>query len=208
MPNHPVGVTWVLSHNSSWLGQAGAALNEHEIAGGKGMATEALTAVVVGYADTKTALGDFGDLEGAQKEKGLSAYDAAVIERTADSAYRVVATTVNPRNTNMVRAAGLGAIVGVVFAPAIAVAAVGAAVGALIGTVVDRFDAVSHGDMVQTRRLVDQSAAYLIVITGTEDAERIEAVALSRENRTIIPLSPTDVDALKRELQSEHGVFG
>jgi uncharacterized membrane protein len=175
---------------------------------GSEMTTEAMTAVVVGYTNTKTALDDFHDLERAFNEVGPAAYDAAVVERDAGSAFRVVATTVSPRNNNMVRAAALGAIVGVVFAPALAAAAVGAAVGALIGTAVDRFDALSHADMAQTGRLVDERTAYLIVITEAGHAQRIESVALSRMDRTIIPLSRADIDALRRELQSEHGVLG
>ena len=172
------------------------------------MATEGLTAVVVGYESTDSALEDFHDVERAHDEQGWLTCDAAVVERAPDSTFRVVATTVHPRNDNLVRAAGLGALVGVVFAPALAVAAIGAVAGALVGTTIDRFDAVSHADMVQTRRLVDESNACLIVITDPEHASRVEGVASSRPNRTIIPLSGDDIDALRRELQQEHGVLG
>jgi uncharacterized membrane protein len=172
------------------------------------MTTEALTTVVVGYTDTKTALEDFRELERLHKEHELFSYDAAVVERASDSTHRVVATTVAPRNDNLIRAAGLGAVVGVIFAPALAAAAVGAMTGALVGTVLDRFDGVSHADMEQTRRVVDESTASLIVLADSVHAERIESVASSRANRTIIPLSPGDVDTLRRELQSDHGIFG
>jgi uncharacterized membrane protein len=172
------------------------------------MTTETLTTVVIGYTDTKTALDDFHELDRARRAHERPAYDAAVVERGPDSTVTVVATTVGPQNDNLARAAGLGAVVGVVFAPAVAVAAAGAALGALVGTVVDRFDALSHADMEETHRVVDESTASLIVITSPEDAQRIEALASSRGNRTVVPFSAADIDSLRRELQSEHRLFG
>jgi uncharacterized membrane protein len=172
------------------------------------MTTETLTTVVVGYTTTSTALEDFHDLERAFKEHGHAAYDAAVVERAPDSSYKVVATTVSPRNENTLRAAGLGAVVGVVFAPALAVAAAGTVAAALIGNVMDRFNALSDADMAETHRLVDESAANLIVITDTEHAQQVESVAKSRVGRSVIPFAPADVDALRRELQGERWVTG
>ena len=78
------------------------------------MTKSSLTTVVVGYDDTETALADFQDLERAHKENRLPSYDAAVVERTADSKHGIVATTINPRRTDMLRGAGLGLAVGVI----------------------------------------------------------------------------------------------
>jgi uncharacterized membrane protein len=107
---------------------------------------ESLTTIVVGYNETETALHDFHDLEKAHDEGRLPGYDAAVIERAPDGSHKIVATTVVPREKNMLRAAGLGLVVGVLVAPGLAVAAVGATIGGALGTILDRFDAVSHAD--------------------------------------------------------------
>jgi uncharacterized membrane protein len=172
------------------------------------MTTEALTTVVVGYDDTETALHDFHDLEKAHEEDRLPGYDAAVLERRPDATYTIVATTVVPRQRNTLRAAGLGLVVGVLAAPGLAVAAVGATIGAAVGTILDRFDAVSHSDLARTRSLMDDSLANLVVITDEAHAESVESIAASRPNRTIVPISPDDVDVLRRELQRDHHLFG
>ena len=167
------------------------------------MTKGALTTVVVGYEDTKTALDDFHDLERAHKEKRLPSYDAAVVERHADATHRVVATTIAPRRTDMLRGAGLGLVVGVIFSPVLAAAAAGAGVGAIVGAVVDDVASFNHADMEQLRSLIDDSSANLIVISDSPHARQLESIASSRANRTIVPFAPVDIEALKIELQRE-----
>ena len=167
------------------------------------MTKSALTTVVVGYDDTETALADFQDLERAHKENRLPSYDAAVVERTADSKHGIVATTINPRRTDMLRGAGLGLAVGVIFAPPLAVAAAGVAIGGVVGSVVDDVASFKHADMEQMKRLIDDSAANLIVISDSPHAEQLESIASSRPNRTIVPFSAVDIEILKNELQAE-----
>jgi uncharacterized membrane protein len=167
------------------------------------MTKSALTTVVVGYDETKTALSDFHDLERAHKENRLPSYDAAVVERTADSKHGIVATTINPRRTDMLRGAGLGLAVGVIFAPPLAVAAAGVAIGGVVGSVVDDVASFKHADMEQMKRLIDDSAANLIVISDSPHAEQLESIASSRPNRTIVPFSAVDIEILKNELQAE-----
>ena len=110
------------------------------------MTKSALTTVVVGYDDTETALSDFHDLERAHKENRLPSYDAAVVERKADSTRGIVATTINPRRTDMLRGAGLGLAVGLIFSPPLAVAAAGTTIGAVVGSVVDDVASFDHAD--------------------------------------------------------------
>ena len=167
------------------------------------MTEEALTTVVVGYNDTDTALKDFRDLERAHEEGRLPSYDAAVVERASDSDHRIVATTIDPDRKRLVRGAGLGLVLGVIYSPALAVAAVGATVGAIVGSVVDDFVSLKHGDMEETRRLIDDSAANLVVISDSPHARQLESIASSRAERTIVPLAPADIEALKNELQRQ-----
>ena len=167
------------------------------------MTKSALTTVVVGYDDTETALADFQDLERAHKENRLPSYDAAVVEGKADSTRGILATTINPRRTDMLRGAGLGLAVGVIFAPPLAVAAAGVAIGGVVGSVVDDVASFKHADMEQMKRLIDDSAANLIVISDSPHAEQLESIASSRPNRTIVPFSAVDIEILKNELQAE-----
>jgi hypothetical protein len=48
----------------------------------------------------------------------------------------------------------------------------------------------------------------LVVITDTTHADEIELIAASRPDRRVVPISPDDVDVLRRELQREHQLFG
>src|SRR5437763_1640231 len=90
---------------------------------------DALTTIVFGYRRTSTALKDFGDLKTAHENNRLPSYDAAVIERLPD-AHRIVATTIDPSTKYLLRGAGLGLVVAVIFSPALAAAAAGAGLGA------------------------------------------------------------------------------
>jgi uncharacterized membrane protein len=167
------------------------------------MAKTALTTVVIGYEDTRTAVEDFNDLERAHREGRLPSYDAAVVGRTAESARVVIATTIDPNQSHTLRAAGLGVVVGIVLSPALIAAAVGAVIGGIVGRAMDGIDATEHGGMTETKRLIDESAANLIVIASDSDAKQIESIAATRPNRTVVPFSPAEIATLKLELQSD-----
>jgi hypothetical protein len=49
----------------------------------------------------------------------------------------------------------------------------------------------------------DNSAANLIVITDSAQIGELEAIASSRPNRTILPFSTVDIEALKAALRRE-----
>jgi uncharacterized membrane protein len=171
------------------------------ITGGKAMTTEGLTTVVVGYDDTNTALQDFHDLERVHEEGRLPSYDAAVVERMSDSTHRVVATTIDESRKRIVRGAGLGLAVGLIFSPALVPAACGAAIGGIVASIVDDVASFNHADFAQMRRLIDDSASNLIVISDSPHAQQLEVVASSRANRTIVPFAPVDIQLLNGELK-------
>jgi uncharacterized membrane protein len=161
-----------------------------------------LAAFVVGYDDRDVAVFDFEDLQTAARRLHRDDdYEAAVIARTHDG-FEVVTTTVKERARETLLGASLGFVVGAVLGPPLVIAAVGAGVGALVGNIVDQFDAFKHAvDMPEVRRLVDDSAASLIVITDDAMRRQLTQSALSRERRIIVPLEPAHLDTLKRELQ-------
>ena len=72
-----------------------------------------------------------------------------------------------------------------------------------MGSVVDDVASFKHADMEQMKRLIDDSAANLIVISDSPHAEQLESIASSRRDRTIVPFSAVDIKILKNELQAE-----
>jgi uncharacterized membrane protein len=143
---------------------------------------------------------DFHDLERAHEEGRLPSYDAAVVEHASDAGHRIVATTIDPDRRRLLRGAGLGLVLGIIYSPALAVAAAGATIGAVVGHIVDEFASLKHADMEHTHRLIDDSAANLIVICNSAHSRQLESIASSRAERTIVPLLPADIEALKNEL--------
>ena len=87
------------------------------------------------------------------------------------------------------------------YSPVLAAAAVGAGIGAVIGNIADQIDAFKHTDMREIERLVDDSAANLIVIANGTTIDEIAKVATRRGRRIVVPFSDADVDVLERELQ-------
>jgi uncharacterized membrane protein len=126
-----------------------------------------------------------------------------VVERVSDAGHRIVATTIDPDRKRLLRGAGLGLVVSVIYTPALALAVVGAAVGAVVGGIVDEVVSFKHADMEQTHRLIDDSAANLIVISDSPHAKQVESIASSRADRRIIPFATADIEALKNELQRQ-----
>jgi uncharacterized membrane protein len=161
--------------------------------------SDVLTTIVFGYERIDTAVNDFDDLKTAHENDRLPSYDAAVIERLPDG-HRVAATTVGPSTKYLLRGAGLGLVVAAIFSPPLAAAVAGAGLGAAVGSLSDDYAALKHAALTQTRRLIDDSAANVIVITDAPHVKELVSIASSR-NRTIVPFSPVDIQALKDELQ-------
>jgi uncharacterized membrane protein len=161
---------------------------------------EGLVTLVVGYDDVEVASADFGDLGSARRAGRVGEYEAAVVLR-GDAGYELITTTVDPRMRGTVLGAGLGVVVGVVISPVLAVAAIGAGLGAVFGNLGDQVKAFKHANLAEVERLVDDSTADLIVIASDAVVDEIQAVAMSRHRRIVVPFSEPDVELLRLELQ-------
>ena len=166
------------------------------------MVTESLTVLVVAYDEVDTAFGDFADLKAWGDRTGRQDdFEAAVLKRFDDGSYDVRATTVRPDAKGTWLGAGLGFAAGLLISPALPVAIVGAGVGVLIGTVIDEVDDFKRvHKTAEVTRLVDGSAADLIVIADDTTANEIAEAAVARDRRVVVPLRTKDIDALRREL--------
>ncbi len=161
-----------------------------------------LTTVVVGYDDIDAALTDFADLKRVAAERGQADdYEAAVIH-LADDGYEVAKTTVRERARDTWLGAGLGFVAGALIAPTLPIVIVGAGIGVVIGNVLDQFNAFKHADLKEVQRLVDHSAATLIVLCDEAKGTELRDIALSRHRRVVLSLHKADIDVLKRELQA------
>ena len=167
-----------------------------------------LVTLVVAYDDVDIALSDYSDLrrEAEQRDRAGD-YESAVIQRSDDD-YEVVATTVTPRERETMLGAGLGFALGALVSPALPVVIVGAGIGAVIGNVMDQVDAFKHTDKTEVRRLVDGSAATLMVISDESSISQLRESAIWRHRRVVVPLLEANIDELKREIQQVHPSFG
>ena len=173
------------------------------------MVAESLTVLVVAYDEVDVASDDYEDLKAWGDRTGRHTdFEAAVLKRFDEGSYEVRATTVQPDAHGTWLGAGLGFAAGLLISPMLPVAIVGAGVGTLIATVIDEvedFKQVRKTDEVT--RLVDASAADLIVIADDATANEIAEVAVARDRRIVVPLRPADVGALRRELADSRFPF-
>jgi uncharacterized membrane protein len=162
---------------------------------------EALVTVVVAYVDLATALRDFDDLAQVRRDHQVGHYDAAVVHTRSEGRTDVTVTTVSSREKATLHGAGLGLVVGVLFAPALSAALLGASLGAVVGHVAARVEAFKHANLPEVNRIVGEGAAHLLIIATPAVADDIARAAVSRERHTRLLLDDADVTLLKEELQ-------
>ncbi len=161
------------------------------------MANEDSTFLLVGaYASVADARADYDVVKALHAEKVVGGFDAAVI--TKDDKGKV---HVNKDETATRKGAwggaGVGALVGLIFPPAlIGTAAVGAAVGAFGGHLAK---GLSRSDMRDLGDLLEEGEAGLVVIGDWRLEERIEELLRHAERREAKELR--DLDRAETEQQ-------
>lgn len=161
------------------------------------MANEDSTFLIVGaYASVDDAQADYDVVKALHAERVVGGFDAAVI--TKDEAGKV---HVNKDETATRKGAwggaGVGALVGLIFPPAlIGSAAVGAAVGAFGGHL---SRGMSRSDMKDLGDLLDEGQAGLVVIGDWRLEERIDELLRHAERRQAKELR--DIDRAETEEQ-------
>jgi uncharacterized membrane protein len=161
------------------------------------MAKEDNTFLIVGaYASVDDARADYEVVKELHAEGVIGGYDAAVI--TKDDKGKV---HVNKDETSTRKGAwggaGVGALVGLIFAPAvIGTAAVGAAVGALGGHLAK---GMSRADMKDLGDLLEAGEAGLVVIGDSRLQERVDELLSNAERTEAKELS--DVEGAETEKQ-------
>ena len=128
----------------------------------------------------------------------IGTFDSAVIRKEDDGKVRVTKTE-KPTQHGAWTGAGVGALVGIIFPPAILGSAiVGAGAGGLIGHL---RKGISRDDLKELGDELDAGTAAVIVIGESKIEEQLEK-AVTRSNKLIEKQIDADADELKREIDA------
>ncbi len=128
----------------------------------------------------------------------IGTFDSAVIRKEEDGKVRVTKTE-KPTQHGAWTGAGVGALVGIIFPPAIIGSAiVGAGAGGLIG---HQRGGLSRGDLKDLGDELEAGSAAVIVLAESRIEEQLEK-ATKRANKLIEKQVDADADELKREIDA------
>ena len=128
----------------------------------------------------------------------IGTFDSAVIRKDEDGKVHVTKTE-KPTQHGAWTGAGVGAVVGILFPPAlIGSAVVGATAGGLIGHL---RGGVSRGDLKDLGEELEPGGAAVIVIGESKIEEQLEK-AMERADKVIAQEIDADAEELKREIDA------
>jgi len=128
----------------------------------------------------------------------IGTFDSAVIRKEEDGKVRVTKTE-KPTQHGAWTGAGVGALVGLIFPPAVLGAAiVGAGAGGLTGHL---SGGVSRGDLKELGDELEAGTAAVIVLGESKLEEQLEK-ATARANKLIAKEIDADADELEREIEA------
>ncbi len=128
----------------------------------------------------------------------IGTFDSAVIRKEEDGKVRVTKTE-KPTQHGAWTGAGVGALVGILFPPAVLGAAiVGAGAGGLTGHLTR---GISRGDLKDLGEALDEGSAAVVVLGESKIEEQL-ARATKRANKLIEKEIDAEADDLKREIEA------
>jgi uncharacterized membrane protein len=154
------------------------------------------------YLDEAAAHDDYQIIKDLHSRGAVGTYDAAVVTKDYDGKVHVNKDEMATRHGAWGGAA-VGAVIGLLFPPAIiATAAVGAAVGGVSGHL---WRGMSRADVKELGEVIDDGNAALVVVGESKIAEAIDKAALKAEKRVAkeLDVKPSDIDAAVREAAGE-----
>jgi uncharacterized membrane protein len=150
------------------------------------------------YDEIDDAEADYEAVFALHDAGAIGTFDSAVIRKEDDGKVRVTKTE-KPTQHGAWTGAGVGALVGLIFPPAILGAAiVGAGAGGLTGHL---RKGISRGDLKDLGDELDAGSAAVIVLGESRIEEQLEA-ALTRSNKLIEKQIDADADELEREIDA------
>jgi uncharacterized membrane protein len=150
------------------------------------------------YDDIADAEFDYRAVFELHSAGAIGTFDAAVIEKEEDGKVHVRKTE-KPTQHGVWTGIGVGALVGILFPPALlGSAVVGGATGGVVGHL---WRGMSRGDLKDLGEALDAGDAALIVIGESRIDEQIEQ-ATKRANNVIQKQVDADADEMKREIRA------
>ena len=150
------------------------------------------------YHDIADAEADYEAVFDLHAAGAIGTFDSAVIRKEDDGKVRVTKTE-KPTQHGAWTGAGVGALVGLVFPPAlIGSAIVGAGAGGLVGHL---SKGISRGDLKDLGEELEAGTAAVIVIGESNLEEQLEK-ATTRANKLIAKQVDADADELTREIEA------
>lgn len=151
------------------------------------------------YDDAAVAESDYEAVFAAHAAGLVGTFDSAVIEKSDDGKVHVHKTE-KPTQHGAWGGIGVGAVVGILFPPAlIASAAVGGVIG---GVGAHLFRGMSRGDLKDLGEGLDEGQAAIIVIGESRIDEQIEK-ATKQAKKMIAKQIDADAEELKKEVNAE-----
>ncbi|HEY4894871.1 MAG TPA: DUF1269 domain-containing protein [Solirubrobacteraceae bacterium] len=174
------------------------------------MSNRAVFIYAATYADQADALADYDALLDLHETRLVGTYDVALITKDADGKVHVQKHE-KPTQHGAWGGVLVGALVGVLFPPAVAgVATVGgaAAIGGVVGGLGGHFsEGMSRGDAKELGDLLEAGQAALIVIGDSGAKEELDK-ALTRAEKSVEKEIDADHKELKRELEETEKQLG
>ncbi len=150
------------------------------------------------YDDIDSAEADYEAVFDLHAAGAIGTFDSAVIRKEDDGKVRVTKTE-KPTQHGAWTGAAVGALVGIVFPPAVLGAAiVGAGAGGLTGHL---SKGISRGDLKELGDELEAGTAAVIVIGESKIEEQLEK-AMTRANKLIEKQIDADADELEREIDA------
>jgi uncharacterized membrane protein len=150
------------------------------------------------YDDIDDAEADYEAVFDLHAAGAIGTFDSAVIEKDEDGKVHVHKTE-KPTQHGAWTGAGVGALVGILFPPAIIGSAiVGAGAGGLIGHL---RGGVSRDDLKELGDELEAGSAAVIVLGESKIEEQLEK-AVTRSNKLIEKQIDADADELRREIDA------
>jgi uncharacterized membrane protein len=163
---------------------------------------EAVFIYVGTYPDQAAARDDYQIIKDLHAEGAVGTYDAAVVTKDYDGKVHVNKDEMATRHGAWGGAA-VGALVGILFPPAIiGTAVVGAAVGGVSGHL---WRGMSRADIKEFGEAIDDGTAALVVVGESKIEQAVDKAALKAEKHVAkeLDVKPSDIDAAVREAASE-----
>jgi uncharacterized membrane protein len=154
------------------------------------------------YPSEAVARADYDIVKGLHAAGAVGTYDAAVITKDASGKVHVNKDEMATRHGAWGGAA-VGAMVGILFPPAIIGSAVlGAAVGGVGGHL---WRGMSRADVKEFGEVIDEGQAALVIVGESKIEQALDKAALKAEKHVAkeLDVSPKDVDKAVQEAASE-----